>query len=276
MKEFKACLKKEFIEQFRTGKFLIFTVIGIGMAFLAFLTIGMMQAINELGLDMGEMAANFEPTFLNGTMMFMAYMQSYFYIPIIIMVIGCVSKEIKLKKWTLPISCGISPSKMIAAKFVVVVSSVVVASIIAMLFHFALTLLLSLFFMRPTINFVSDIGNMFRNYGLFTVFTIFLMIMIISMNAITKKIWPGIVLAVGIIILLPTILNTIIVGGENLINYTPFFYLNEVSKASYMLPTGNASPSPLQWISSSLSTIGISALFVFFAIKSTRIGKIAD
>lgn len=276
MRAYKACVKKELLEQWRTGKFFIFTGIGIAMAVLAFATLGMMEAIKAFGIDMGGMASMFSPTFANGTMMFMSFMQAYFYIPVLIMIMAVVSKELKAKKWTLPISCGISPSAMIAAKFTVVVGSVLLASIISILFHFGLTMLLSNFFMTPQVSWATDIANMLRSYGYFLFFTLFITIVTISINAITKKGWPALAITIPMIILLPTIFSVIMVGGQDLASYTPFFFLNQISDATFLMGGPTFTQTTAQWVSSYFSTIIISGLLIFWAIKSTRIGKISS
>lgn len=275
MKVFTACLKKEALEQIRTGKFLLFTLIGIGMVILSFVTLVMMYFIAEMGIDLGNLGESFTPTFANGTMMFLSFMQSYFYIPVFIMTMSVVSKEISQKKWTLPISSGISPSHMIAAKFVVIVGSVLLASIISILLHFISTMLLSFVFMTPQISWQSDLVGMLKSYTYFIIFTIFIMTMLIAINAITKKGWPGITVVLSSVMVLPLVLGAISVGGTELAAFTPFYFIYEISKASYLFIPNLPPPSMLQYFFAYSTTILVMIIFVIWAIKSTKISKIS-
>lgn len=264
---FKACFKKDFFEQIRTGKFFIFLALGVGICVLSilstFLISTIMQNVDFSGL--GEFAGEFEGLISNdyaaSLNYFMSYMISYFTIVVICMIMNTIGKEIKQKKWIAPMCSGVKPESMILSKILVTTLAVIVSVIAACLIHFVFTIII--FEPSKTLS----IGKMFACYGCYILFMIFTVVVTMSINAITKKAWVSPTIMIIMLILGTSLMQTIKVAGEKtLIMYTPYaFYDLSYTLSSY------AVMGALEWVISSLTFVAVTSLILLWAVKSNKI-----
>ena len=258
----KATLKKEFLEVLRTGKFWIYLGTGIGIVFMAVMQFFMMEILlsfKGIADQMAGMTAIFEMTYSNALIQYMSTMVLLFVIMVIIMTMRIVSKELRDKKWTLPICSGIKPSHMIASKLIVHTAAIAIAFIAASLFHMILTVIF----------FTADISllDVLYYYGMFLVFLIFITVLTISLNAIIKIGWLTAVISVFILIFVSSIFGMIPVGDSVLSNFSPFLFMDLQGG----IALGMSKKPWYEYLSASLSTIVIMAGMIFWAIKSSKV-----
>lgn len=259
---FSACLKKEFLEAKRTKNFYMTFGIAVALALFGVFTLLTLSFIKEhiSSEQLGEFAMFFQSNYATSFMYFAAFMSTYFMIAVIIFFCGAVSQEINKKQWILPINSGIKPSNLIAAKILSTTLIVVISYIFAALLHSLLTVLL-----------IEEGGyNVFfliKNHFFLLVFITFLTIMLVTLNAISKKRWVPVVVTLIVLIVLTELLNAIKIQGYSLISFTPLnFYQIAMSSIE-----GVQQFTTLQWVSMSLSTLLILTGLIIWAVNSTTI-----
>ena len=262
---FKNCLKKEILEELRTKRFLRFVLISLGMVILTLMIIGVMSLVSKMDLSdsikddqMSALMPMFEPTFSNFSMYFGTFMMTYFNIVLIIMMMSVVSKEISQNKWVLPLSTGILPENIILAKLIVKTLSVVVAEILAIIVHFIFAI--TMFDAMPSF----DILDLLTSYLGIILFTMFVSVLTISINAVFKKGWVSAAISLTILIMGSTILEAIAVGGGTLICYTPLAFYEIAINPMVKLTTTHWLVSMGTWIVSLV-------LLVLLAISKCKI-----
>ena len=158
----------------------------------------------------------------------------------------------------MPISAGILPETMISAKLIVRTISVMISELIAMILHFVFALIL----FDPTATF--GVGNLLLTYLAILVFTAFMVVVTISINAISKKGWLSAMLPIVFLIVGTTTLESILVGNTPMIAYTPFMFYELAINISLKL-------SLVHWLSASISMLVVIGGFVTWAILSSRV-----
>lgn len=260
---FKECLKKEFLEEIRTKKFLKYCLYACGMVILALVVFAMMSMVSNFETsgenDMMSMVKEmFATTYQNYTMYFCTFIMTYFTLIYIIMIMNVIGKEISQNKWILPISAGILPENMISAKLIVKTLSIVCAEILAIILHF-LTMIL---FFKSSATF--GLGYVFLSYLGIILFTIFMAILTLSINAISKKGWVSALISISLLIVGTTILESIAVSGSPLITYTPFLFYELA-----LNPT--VSTTVTSWLISIITYLGIMVAMCVWAIFSNKL-----
>lgn len=268
---FKACLKKEVLEELRTKRFLRYTLLAFGMVVLTLMIIGIMSAVSKLNINLeGEeqevvntIMGMFDPTYQNFAMYFGTFMMTYFTIIYIVMLMSVVSKEISQNKWILPISAGIVPQTLISAKIIVKTLSIVLAEILAIIFHFLCAVLM----FNPTDTF--GLGSLFIVYSGIIMFTILMAVVTITINAISKRSWVSAVISICLLILGTTILESVLINTTPIIAYTPFLFYELAINPTISLNAGCYVVAVITYV----LTIGGTTLW---AILSTRIKPNGD
>jgi len=264
--EFKACLKKEFLEAKRGKKFISIFGMSVMFSLFAILYVVIMKfASSMIQVDNSEMQVLFNNTYGASMGFYGAFMTTYFFIVLLFMFSNSISKELNSKQWILPINAGIKPKNLIASKIISGVITVAISFIASALIHLVLTILLC----------ESDgktIESMLLSYLSIFIFLEFITIVTISLNAISKKRWVPMVVILGFFLLVSSVLQNIVLetieqmGKITLNDYTPFFFqnypLNFVYSVSYPLKV---------WLSASLTTMGISIAFVVWALVSFKV-----
>ena len=263
---FKACFKKDWLEQVRNGKLFIFLAMGVGIALFSVLStfiVGTIMADVDLGGDVmiEQLESMFTKDYAASLMYFMSFMVSYFAIILIIMVMNVINKEIKNKKWIAPMCSGVSPENMILSKILVTTLSVLIGVVSGCLAHFLFTIIL----FKPT----EAVGaiNLFQSYGVFVLFTIFTTVITMCINAITKKGWVSPLIMIAMLILGTSIMQVVqITSTTTLIMYTPYaFYDLSMTFSSF------AAMGKIEWVISSLTYVLVTMLMLYFAVKSNKI-----
>ncbi len=259
---FSACLKKEFIEAKRTKNFFMTLGIAAALSLMGLFTVLMLAFLKDyISADqLGEFAVFFQSNYATSFMYFASFMATYFIIVIIIFFCGAISQEINKKQWILPINSGIKPSYLIGAKILSTTLIVVISYIFAALINFVFTILL----------FDSggfDVLYLIKNSCFLLIFITFLTIMLVSLNAISKKRWIPVVITLITLIVLTKLLNEIKIGGYTLVSFTPLNFYQIVMASFDEIQQFNMT----QWLSMSISTVLISAGFIIWAVSSTKI-----
>ncbi len=266
MKEFKACLKKDLLEQLRFKNLFIYLALSIGIAILSVVTVVILNTIMA-NMDFGE-AGNilegleqlFTNSYSTSLYYFMSYMVTYFAIIVICMSRNLIGKEIANKKWVAPMCSGIKSEKLILSKIIVTTLSVIVACICGFAIHFVGTILLF------EADAVTTIWGLLAAYGCFTLFAIFTVAVTICINAIFKKSWVSPLIMIVMLILGTTVMQSVKLGSKTLIMYTPYAFYDCCYTATSLSNMGG-----LEWLISSLSYVVILALLLFLAVKSNKI-----
>lgn len=261
MKKFNAVLKKEYFETIRTKSFYILLGVGILLSLLSIAYVIIMNLIIDyLPQDsLGDLALFFKSNYAMSLNFFMSFMSTYFMITIIFMFAGSISKQIKNRQWLLPINAGISSSYLIAGKIVMSFLRVFFIFFVSALLHFLLTIIL----------FSPDgmtIGNLMLAYASYLIYATFILIIVITLNAITKKMWVPSVIAITSTILLPNLLSAFNIFNNAFSTYTPFAFINIA-----MQPLEAYHYDFWQWFFAVGTTVLISALLIFWAIFSKKI-----
>ncbi|MCL2771284.1 MAG: ABC transporter permease [Firmicutes bacterium] len=295
---FAACFKKEVMENLRTHKLLIFVGIGVGIVLFAFITLLMMWGINELVEDFdefGQIMQMFDLNYMSSTMMFTSYMITYLTIVAVVLFRNLISKEIKDKKWILPMQAGINSRNIILARILVNLLTVLVAIAICCLLHFALTMAIC----KP-LDVTKDgwdhlvgqfgageqIGTMFLSYLFMMLAIVFYCIITIALNAMTKKQWLAILIPLFILMVIETVFNMVhyrsgdFVNGVEityaLANWTPLLFS---SQAVAMLPLSGqhyasvviVQPTTAHWVVASNTLVLISAALIAGCVLLNRV-----
>lgn len=264
---FKACIKKEFLDELRTKRFFKFCLFSVGMVIFTMIMFGMMTVVSRFtetytSIEGGEMVGMlqelFQLTFQNSSMYFASFMVSYFTIIYMIMIMNLFGKEITQNKWLLPISAGISTKDMILSKILVKTLSLIISVIIAIVLHFLLTII----FFSPTATF--GYGQLWLAYLGLILLNVFLVTLILTLNAITKKGWLGITVGLCLIIIGTLMLQSIKVGNTTLITYTPLVFYEIVMNPTITL---NALQVSISMVTYALVLVGL----VVWAVFSNKI-----
>lgn len=266
MKVFKACLKKEVLEEVRTKRFFYLLGLMVGIVALVYLMMAIMQGLNLMldettSEEISVVLNMFDFNYYSAYLMFSSFVVTYFSIVSIIMLMRNISKEIQDKKWITPISSGISPSVMIGAKIAVKVLSVAFACFLGCLLHFIITISTCSALQSSTISF--GIGDLLLGYFCLIMIIIFISTLTICVNAISKKAWVSAVVGLIVLIFVTTILESISVDGNLLITYTPLVF--------YEVGLTNATLGVAQWVIGSVSYVLVLGVLIFFAIHTSKI-----
>ncbi len=280
MSEFFAVFKKEIKEIVRTKKLWLYGGLALAIVVFVFLIMGLMQALlSTPGLEIDEaIKQTFSLTYGSVTNMFCSFLAGYFVIAIIIFLRNYMSKEVKEKKWILPLESGIKPQNLILARLLAITLTIMSCVLLSILLHFVLCLI----FCKPNnlIDFDAEgniivtqiskgesIATTLYNYAMIFVYILFFTIVILGINSATKK--PALTVIIGLLLILvvDTILSSVSikVGGvlTSLQSYTPFaFEAQALAKSSLHWSC---------WLSASLTTVGIIIAMVFLSLSSMKI-----
>ena len=282
MQEFLVVFKKELREIVRTKKLYIFLSISLGLVAFAFLMLGLLQLLgNMAGLELGsELAQVFKLTYANAASVFTSFFCSYFVIVVVIMLRNYMSKEVKEKKWLLPLQSGIKPQYLVIARLLAITLTILLCIVAACALHFVLCLILckpnEIFVgMDPeTGNFLFDaltksecIKNTLYSYGMLIVYLLFITMLTLGLNAVIKK--PSAV--VGIMLLLVIVLETVLSSititagafSATLADFTPFLFSSQAAAKTAVHWSC--------WLTSSLITAGLIALMVFLSLMLVKV-----
>lgn len=270
--QLKACLKKDFIELFKTKKWYGLLAAGIGSAILSLLIIVIFKVLQNSGVDVSsfvgvndpELASLFNITYASSFMYFSIYISTYFAIIMIVMYGGIFSKEIKDKKWIMPLSCGIKAEKLVLSKIIVNLIGLIILLTAGCLINLITTVLLCE-------SGGLAIGSLLLLYLMLIVFIVFMYLLAICLNAITKNTKTSIIISIVCLILLPEVLSMFQISNIAFINFTPFLF-NQIVLMAGAVPLNAI--SAVEYLVASLVTVGISALLIVLSISFNKIKKI--
>lgn len=264
--EFKACLKKEFLEAKRGKTFISIFGMCVAFALFAILYLVIMRiASSVIQIDDEEIQILFSNTYGSSMSFFGAFMMTYFFLVLLFIYSNSISKELNAKQWILPINAGIKPKNLIAAKLIFAVVAVAISFITSALVHFILTILICESDGRAVV-------DMLICYASMLIFLEFITVITISINAISKKRWLPILIILGTFMLISSTFSNIALkemqpmGSITLNDLTPFFFQNLPLTFAY----GFKYPAYV-WISASVTTIIIAAILVVFALLTFKI-----
>ena len=265
--EFKACLKKEYLETVRGKKFYSLLALSVGMALFAMLYVLVMQLLKgvvDTNSEAGsQMSIMFEKSYMVGITFFQAFMQSYFFIVLVIVFANSISKQIKNKQWILPINAGMKPRNLILSKIVVSCVSVLICYLAGALLNFIFVIS----YCEPM---GATISDLLVSYLCGLVFIEFVVVVTISLNAISKKMWVPIVAVFAGFILINAILGNVIlrvVDGVSITisDFTPFLF-QSVAMA------GGLMPYPwYAWLSATITMVAIALGLIVWAMFSNKV-----
>lgn len=278
MKQFSEVFKKEFKEIVRTKKVYIFLAISAGLVAFTFLVLGLMKLIidysnADIPLNVKNM---FELSYGNAAAYFISMFTTYFVIYLIIILRNYMSKEIKEKKWVLPLECGIKPQNLVLARMLAITLNIILSVVVAVVLHLILCLILC----KPDVIVKTEgteiittqltkgqsISNNIVNYIELLVYIIFITSIILGLGAITKK--QSIV--IGVTLLLILVVDIVLTGvtikidgvSTTLEAFSPFLF------AAPKL-VGQTIPWSC-YLSASITTVGVIVAMVvgsLFAVK---------
>lgn len=282
MREFLVVFKKEWREVVRTKKLYIFLGISIGLVVFSFLILGLLQLLASIeGLELGaELMQVFSLTYANATSVMASFFATYFVIVIVIMLRSYMSKEVKERKWLLPLQSGIKPQYLVIARLLAIVATILICALAAFALHFILCLI----FCKPSLNFIGidldtgnmlysalsvgeSIGNTLYGYAMLLIYILFITILTLGLNAVTKK--PSAVVGIMLlaVIVLETVLSSITINigtvEFSLASFTPFLF-----SAQAMTKTAVHWSC---WLSASLITAGLIALMIFLSLMLVKV-----
>lgn len=255
--QFKACLKKEFLETIRTKKFYINLGLAIFISILSVVYVIIMSIIKEyLPVEnLGPIARFFEKSYLASINFFASFIISYFLLLTVFYNCAAISKPIGQKQWVLPINSGMKPGILIGAKIIMEIFSAVFCLIISFILHGILTVI----FCNPGTILFQDF---LISYLFLTIGIIFALILTITLNAITKKRWVPVVTVLILVMIVTNVLESIVIGGESLVSYTPL---------AFFAFSGIPSLDLWQWLTSLLSTFLLCAGLIIWSALSNKI-----
>lgn len=212
MHELMANMKKDFLGGIRSKKIFAYIFIPIGLLIFSIITIFLLDAIMAGEMEEGMVQS---PTRDIAFLMFFftGSMSAYFVIPMIFMLMGSVSKEMKEKKWLLPICNGMDNKKMILSKCIVNALIPTAFAFIGGLLAIACGYIF--FDNMASLTFF----DLFLQVLTMSVNVLFYAVMTISLSALTKRY----ILSAGIPMLLIMVASNIL-GELNAICYTPFLF----------------------------------------------------
>ncbi len=274
MKTFSACLKKDFLDTKRTYKFWVMLLCSVGMALMTLLLFVIMDIVGMGSVGHAsseEFLILFEKTYSNSIAFFVTFIMSYFLLIMIILYSNSISKEIVTGKWINPISAGIRPRTMILSKIFTVFYSIMVALLIGCLVHFLITIA----YCSPTTESYSGavlyIPDLLYSYAMLLIFSAFICLITVTLNAIIKKGWVVAVIVIVFLVLVSEILGSIFIGSSTLMSYSPFLFMNQAVPSAFGGGVALPPPTAVQWIVSSLITVGICALLFIGALFSNKV-----
>ncbi len=282
MQEFLVVFKKEWREIMRTKKFYIFLSISLGLVVFAFLMLGLMQLLTSIdGLELGEELSHiFSLSYANATSVMASFFATYFALVIIIMLRNYMRKEVKEKKWVLPLQSGIKPQYLVIARLLAITLNILLCTVAAFALHFILCLI----FCKPTEVIVGadsetgnlmfaalskgeSIANTLYGYAMLLIYIMFITILTLGLNAVIKKSSAVVGIMLLLIIVVESVLSsiTITVGSVaiTLSDFTPFLFSAQASLKTAVHWSC--------WLSASLITVGLIALMVFLSLMLVKV-----
>lgn len=314
--------KRLFLYTMIATAMLVFTwiLLGVMQIFIKYVKMpsqGMNNAMQSMfALDIGNIIG-----------WFTNMMAMYFMVAIVIFIRNIVSKEIAENKWTLPLQSGIKPWKLLVSKFLVYLGAVLFAIVVTMLVHIVIAIIVGTpqttmtqrlgedtiramapearalipelagwaegsgavsILIKIPISYGAAIGNAFANFAHIIVAMTFIVICVMTINTITKKSWPAIVVPLAFVIVASPILSQITFGagsevifGETvkmyytLLQYTPLLFF-EAAGGGGMMSGGLAAPTVVHYVSASLVTIAICVGLVFWAVRKSKVRGLQD
>lgn len=209
MHELMANLKKDFLGGIRSKKIYAYIFIPIGLLLFSVVGLLLMTSIEVDGTK------QFKAEVMMLVSFFSMMMSAYYVLPMIFMLMGSVSKEMKEKKWLLPVCNGMDNKKMILSKCII-------DSLIPTAFAFIggmLSIVLGY------ILFANEIGATFFDLFLIilsmTINVLFYSLMTVSLSALTKRY----LISAGIPIFCIMVASSIL-ANLGIIQYTPFLFAN--------------------------------------------------
>lgn len=205
MNQLIGCIKKELIEMWRKKRLVLFVAFTLSFMFVSFLA----TALSGVSID--ELMDGARPT-----ASFYMIMTMYYAILLITMTSGSVAREVKDKKLVIPLSNGMEEKNIIGSKLIV-----------HGLFAFFSTLIFMLISTSLDVAFYGNQGNYFLNYFIDTLKLSFanciLVLLCISLSAITKSSGISAVSAIVVMMIIPIIaMNS--AGFKDALPYTPFLF----------------------------------------------------
>lgn len=212
MRGLHACLKKEWLECIRGKRIFVYFGVAIGMFLLS---VGMIYLLEFISASFDEnTVTNLYKVSLSGlTSMYNNNMLQIFSFVLIFTLMGCVSREIKAKKWVLPICSGLKPSDMIMSKFIVQTLFAITAAISG----YILTVSFGALFMDIDMTF----SVVILKGGAMVVFTIFIIVLTIGLSALTKNSAISAIIPIFVLMFLPLIFEV-----AKISEYTPIMFYN--------------------------------------------------
>ena len=225
MNEYRCIIKKDFIECLRTGKLILFLVLGLGIAIFILGVTALFSDIPDFlevelpGLDIAsleDMMTIIYPKMLKESLGVFSYYIGIFYSLIIILVThGILPKERKKGKWILPIEQGYSARALVTGKTLVYATLSGAAVFISYLIYFAVAGT----FMKHNMT----LGNAFM-CGMIHGLNIFLIVSFtMLMSVCFKSSIVAVISVLGSVLFVPDIMNYLPIG-----KYFPTYMLTFV------------------------------------------------
>ena len=255
MNQLFQCIKKEFMQGFRKGKFWILLAIAGGFIVLNLITFYAMDALLRMeGLEemagMEQMAAMFAKTFRNGVMYYVQYLNTYYLLVVIFLFMGCCSKEIKSRQWLLPVSSGIKSSNIVLAKYIAIGLTAVLTALIGFAANALICLLL---FGNDGAGALSG-GELLPVMLSVGVQVLFYTVLTIALSAITRSAWAAALVPIGFLMLI-----TGLFAQFDFSNYT-FLAFNNVLTA-----LSGEGISAVQWACAAGTTFAVMAVLIYLS-----------
>jgi len=274
MKQFTACMKKDWLETTRTYKFWVMMLCAVGMAFLTLLLLVIMDiaGIGEISEIAGEdIAILFRNSYFNSVSFFASFITTYFMLIMVILFCSSISKEITSKKWLTPVSAGIKPRNLILSKILTTFYSIMGALIVGCLVHLLVTVLYCSPQPEDFTGTVYQIQDLLYCYAMLLVFTAFMCLLTVILNAIIKKGWIVATIIIVFLVLFPEVLGSIMVGDATLVSYSPFLFMYQGLPESFSTGITIPAVTTTQWIVSSGVTAVIIGALLIGAIFSNKV-----
>lgn len=274
MKQFNACLKKDFLDTARTYKFWVMVLCAVGMAILTFLLFVIMDlaGLGDISDIAGEdIAILFQKSYFNSVSFFASFITTYFLLIMIIMYCNSIGKEITTKKWLTPVSAGIQPRNLMLSKIFTTFYAVMVALIVGCLIHFLITILYCSPQPDGFTGTVFQIPDILYRYGMMLIFVAFMTLLTITLNAIIKRGWIVATVMIVFLILVPKVLGSIMTGDATLVSYSPFLFMYQGLPESFRTGTSMPDITTVQWLVSSAISFVLIAVLMMGAVFSNKV-----
>lgn len=219
---FNACLKKDFKSLMREKKGWGILGISLFCVLMSILSVLMLSMLNKSGAaaELGELSALFDKTYMSSTTLFMSLVGTYGVIFFIVFTCTMITKELKNRQWILPINAGIKPTELFLSKIVSSIVWITLGLVVAFVIHLVFTV-------SACSAAGVGIGKILLSYLFMWLYIVMLISIVHSVNFMAKKTWPGVVVALCLVMLLPDIFYAIKIGSTNLEAWTPLVWYSD-------------------------------------------------